>query len=79
MGCSASDAHYEVHLTHCCVNSCKYGDDDCPVATRQVLPRYQCDDCTCIEMNPMALTPAASWWNSLSDGEKVSVYLEHTR
>lgn len=38
------DPHYMVHVTHCCTSSCKYMDDDCPVATGQVLPKYRCED-----------------------------------
>ncbi len=35
-----------VHITHCCVkHGCKYGDIDCPVATKLVLQKYPCEDC----------------------------------
>lgn len=63
-----------VHSTHCCVYSCKYGDD-CPVATGKILPKYKCEFCTCIEMNPGVDTQADAWWNSLSPAQKAQVYL----
>lgn len=35
-----------VHATHCCTKcGCKYGDEDCPVATGEVAPVYKCQDC----------------------------------
>jgi len=35
-----------VHITHCCSShGCKYGDADCPVATKLVAQKYPCEDC----------------------------------
>ena len=65
----------EVHRTHCCTKSCKYLESDCPVATGKILPAYQCEDCTCAEMNPAAFFQMEAWWQSLSDNQKVEVYL----
>lgn len=73
------DPHYMVHVTHCCTSSCKYMDDDCPVATGQVLPKYRCEDCTCFKMNPEKLPDALSWWAALSDAQKVQVFLQQSQ
>ena len=68
-----------VHLTHCCVRRCKYGqDEDCPVASGKTLPQYPCEDCTCLEMNPQAPEKAQKWWEGLSDREKTAIFLDHT-
>ena len=33
--------------SHCCVlHGCKYGYDDCPVATKQVVQDYVCEQCS---------------------------------
>ena len=35
-----------VHETHCCVDhGCKYGDEDCPVASGQLKQLYPCEEC----------------------------------
>ena len=35
-----------VHRTHCCrIHGCKYGDEDCPVATGKILQAYACEEC----------------------------------
>jgi len=68
-----------VHVTHCCVYSCKYCDDDCPVATGKVLPRYKCEDCTCLAMNPGADVKADGWWSKLTAAQKANLYLYNTR
>lgn len=35
-----------VHTEHCCViHGCKYGDDDCPVQTRQKRQSCLCESC----------------------------------
>lgn len=35
-----------VHQNHCCVvHGCKYGDEDCPVVSRDVVQSYSCEDC----------------------------------
>lgn len=35
-----------VHSYHCCVlHGCKYGDDDCPVVSGEVLQEYTCESC----------------------------------
>lgn len=36
-----------VHIAHCCavVHGCKYGDEDCPVATGRMAPSDKCHDC----------------------------------
>lgn len=35
-----------VHSTHCCIlHGCKYGDEDCPVATGIVKQEYTCESC----------------------------------
>lgn len=66
--------HHMVHVTHCCIYGCKYGDDDCPVAAGKVLPQYKCEDCHCLAMNPGADVKAEDWWNSLTPEQKTSVY-----
>lgn len=39
-------SEWGVHRTHCCVlHGCKYGDDDCPVETRQLLQDAICEGC----------------------------------
>ena len=67
-----------VHIMHCCIYACKYGDPDCPVETHRTLPQYKCEGCTCYEMNADSLLPAILWWGKLSEAEKVKVYLENT-
>jgi hypothetical protein len=38
--------HIGVHVTHCCDKcGCRYGDEDCPVATGKLKPAYKCVDC----------------------------------
>jgi hypothetical protein len=75
-----TDPHFGVHLTHCCVRGCKYGqDENCPVASGKTLPQYPCEDCTCLEMNPDAPEKAQAWWNALSDREKAEIFLDCTR
>lgn len=54
------DDDFGYHFTHCCVYSCKYGDDRCPIAHDKVLPKYRCEDCTCLQVN---LVPT-SWRRS---------------
>lgn len=35
-----------VHRTHCCnKHGCKYGDEDCPVATDLLEQDYPCEEC----------------------------------
>lgn len=35
-----------VHTEHCCIeHGCKYGDDDCPVATGIKYQSYRCEYC----------------------------------
>jgi hypothetical protein len=37
----------DVHAEHCCVlHGCKYGDDDCPVATKQKKQSFVCETCS---------------------------------
>ena len=66
-----------VHITHCCIYACKYGDEDCPVASGRTLPQHKCEHCTCFEMNEHELLPAILWWSKLSEADKVRVYLEY--
>jgi len=34
------------HRTHCCVlHGCKYGHDECPVVSGEILQEYPCEDC----------------------------------
>lgn len=41
-----SHDHTAVHASHCCFqHGCKYGDDDCPVASGQVKQLYDCEEC----------------------------------
>jgi hypothetical protein len=36
----------DVHTEHCCLrHGCKYGDDDCTVATGQKPQSYPCEEC----------------------------------
>ena len=36
----------EVHKTHCCLkHGCKYGEDDCPVASGEIDQLYDCEEC----------------------------------
>lgn len=67
--------NYEVHVTHCCTSHCKYMNEDCPVAAGQVLPKYKCEYCTCVQMNPEAVKECETWWASLPIEEKVHVFL----
>lgn len=69
-----NDPHYQVHITHCCVYSCKYGDEDCPCATGQELPQYNCEDCSCPQLNPGIEAKAEAWWAKLTPGDKASIY-----
>lgn len=64
-----------VHLTHCCVFSCKYGDEDCPVATGKYRPTYKCEDCSCLAMNVGSDKLAEEWWANLSPAQKARIYL----
>lgn len=35
-----------VHASHCCKwHGCKYGDDDCPVASGEIEQLYLCEYC----------------------------------
>lgn len=37
---------YGVHETHCCVHhGCKYGNEDCPVFSGEIIQKYGCEDC----------------------------------
>jgi hypothetical protein len=37
---------YGVHRTHCCaIHGCKYGDEDCPVASGTIKQEYSCEWC----------------------------------
>lgn len=36
----AAESGVHVHVTHCCVHFCKYGNDDCPVYLKQVQSAY---------------------------------------
>lgn len=66
-----------VHITHCCVRYCAYGENEtCPVATGRVEPQYQCENCTCLQMNPGADVKAEAWWQGLSKERKAELYLE---
>ena len=39
-------AEYGVHKNHCCKrHGCKYGQDDCPVASGEVEQLYPCESC----------------------------------
>lgn len=45
--------HYGVHVAHCCKKcGCKYGDDDCPVVSGEVVVNHECNDreCGCDEV-----------------------------
>ncbi len=34
------------HTEHCCVyHGCKYGDEDCPVATKVSIQSFRCESC----------------------------------
>jgi hypothetical protein len=36
-----------VHQTHCCdLHGCKYGDEDCPVAGKEIKQLYDCETCS---------------------------------
>lgn len=36
----------DVHTEHCClIHGCKYGDEDCPVATGKKAQSFECEDC----------------------------------
>lgn len=40
------DSNKNVHTEHCCfVHGCKYGDDDCPVATGKQMQSFPCESC----------------------------------
>lgn len=37
---------YGVHQSHCCVHhGCKYGNEDCPVVSGEIVQEYACEDC----------------------------------
>lgn len=37
---------YGVHASHCCIeHGCKYGDEDCPVASGEIRQEYICEYC----------------------------------
>jgi hypothetical protein len=39
-------SRYGVHQTHCCIkHGCKYGDEDCPVASGEIKQDYVCEWC----------------------------------
>lgn len=41
-----SKEKYGVHIAHCYyIHGCKYGDEDCPVASGEVAQQYLCYDC----------------------------------
>lgn len=64
-----------VHVNHCCTLGCKYGDDDCPIASGKVLPQYRCEECVCLDMNPGADVKADEWWSNLTPAQKAMLYL----
>ena len=38
--------NYGVHIAHCCyIHGCKYGDENCPVASGEVAQKHLCYDC----------------------------------
>lgn len=40
------DSHKDVHTEHCCaIHGCKYGDDDCSVATGRKMQSFPCETC----------------------------------
>lgn len=65
---------YGVHTSHCCVDRCKYGEDDCPVATGELPPEHPCEDCCCELFHPDLEKTADEWWNSLDGDKKRSIY-----
>ena len=57
---TVNDSKVGVHVTHCCaVCGCKYGNDDCPVATKQLPAAYKCQDCEEIPVYTRAELDAA--------------------
>jgi len=65
--------HTAVHATHCCpLFGCKYGDEDCPVALKQVEAVYACESCVCDKMSPKPDVEA--WWASLPIETKRSLW-----
>lgn len=70
----------DVHTSHCCPRfGCKYGDEDCIVATGEANPEYPCEDCTCLFFNKDAAAESEKWWKTLSDGAKATIYLHNSR
>lgn len=63
-----------VHASHCCTYGCKYGDEDCPVATGQVKPQWQCEDCSCSHFFPNLLEDANEWWKTVDEETKRYIY-----
>jgi hypothetical protein len=53
-------------------------DDDCSVAFGKVLPKYPCEDCVCLDMNPGADVKAEEWWSSLTPQQKAALYLSRS-
>jgi len=44
--CKPLDPERDVHTEHCClVHGCKYGDEDCPVVTKNKTQSYPCEEC----------------------------------
>lgn len=40
------ESQKDVHTEHCCViHGCKYGDEDCPVATKKKPQSFVCESC----------------------------------
>lgn len=40
------EENFGPHLSHCCKeHGCKYGEDNCPVVTGQVVQQFRCEEC----------------------------------
>lgn len=48
--------HTGTHVAHCCVlHGCKYGDDDCPVASGEIGQAAPCEQCPVVGGNTLEL------------------------
>ena len=64
---------YGVHQTHCCIlHGCKYGNEDCPVASGEILQEYPCESCVRYFKPGVAhkITVASDLFQSLTDKEQ---------
>lgn len=70
-------SQWGVHITHCCaLHGCKYGDEDCPVATGKVGQEYSCEDCEGEVLTPKCDVTPITFEVSLQDGFNITMGLK---